>query len=109
MYVKDVARANLLALTAPWDKWGQVYNIGTGKELTAEEAGKIVCDVFGYKGKVEKHAQRTVDPNRFVFDVSKADRMLKFKAMWSFENALLDMKKEMDKKSVDSLLKNGTK
>src|SRR3990167_4829832 len=97
LYVKDVARANLLALTAPWDKWGQVYNIGTGKELTAEEAGKMICDVFGYKGKVEKHAQRTVDPNRFVFDTTKADKMLGFKAQWKFKDALVDMKEEMKK------------
>lgn len=98
LYVKDVAMANLLALTASWDKWNQVYNIGTGKELTAEEAGKIVCEVFGYKGKVEKHVQRTVDPNRFVFDTTKADKMLKFKSRWGFKEALLDMKKEMSLK-----------
>ena len=104
LYVKDVARANLLALEAPWDKWGQVYNIGTGKELSAEEAGKIVCEVFGYKGKVDKHAQRTVDPNRFVFDTSKADKMLGFRAQWKFKDALIDMKKEMDRKSIDNLL-----
>ena len=35
-YIADVARANLLALTASWDAWRQVYNIGTGEELTAE-------------------------------------------------------------------------
>ncbi len=98
LYVKDVAVANLLALTASWDKWNQVYNIGTGKELSAEEAGKIVCKVFGYKGKVEKHAQRTVDPNRFVFDTTKADKMLGFRAKWKFEDALVDMKKEMSLK-----------
>lgn len=99
LYVKDVAQANLLALTASWDKWGQVYNIGTGKELSAEEAGKIVCEVFGYKGKIDKHAQRTVDPNRFVFDTSKADKMLGFKAIWTFKNALLDMKEQMQWKN----------
>ena len=97
LYVKDVARANLLALTSPWDKWNQIYNIGTGKELSAEEAGKIVCEVFGYKGKVEKHAQRTVDPNRFVFDTTKADKMLGFRAQWKFKDALVDMKEEMKK------------
>lgn len=96
LYVKDVARANLLALTTPWDKWNQIYNIGTGKELTAEEAGKIVCEVFGYKGKVEKHAQRTVDPNRFVFDTVKADKMLGFRAEWDFKKALVDMKEQMN-------------
>ena len=90
-YIKDVARANMLALTAPWDKWNQVYNIGTGEELTAEDAGKIVCNVAGYKGDVEVKEQRTVDPQRFWFDCSKAETMLDFKAEFSFEDGLKDM------------------
>ena len=30
-YIKDVAEANFLAVTAPWDKWNQIYNIVTGE------------------------------------------------------------------------------
>jgi nucleoside-diphosphate-sugar epimerase len=91
-YIKDVARANLLALESPWDKWNQVYNIGTGEELTAEDAGKIVCEVFGYKGEIDIKEQRTVDPDRFVFDCSKAETMLGFKAEYDFRTGLEDMK-----------------
>lgn len=90
-YVKDIARANYLALTASSDKWNQVFNIGTGEELSAEEAGKIVCKIAKYKGKIEKKEQRTVDPDRFVFDVKKAEIMLGFKAEYNFENGLKDM------------------
>lgn len=104
LYIKDVARANMLALTAPWDKWNQIYNIGTGEELSAEKAGKIVCEVFGYKGKIKITPRRTVDPDRFVFDVSKAKTMLGFEAQYKFKVALVDMKKEMDKTVVNRLL-----
>lgn len=90
-YIKDVAKANVCALTAPWDAWNQIYNIGTGEELTAEEAGKIVCDVAGYKGEVEVKEARTVDPERFYFDVSKAERMLGFKAEYDFKKGLIEM------------------
>ena len=93
-YVKDVAEANVLALNASWDKWRQVYNIGTGEELTTEEAGQAVCEVFGYQGEIKKIEQRTVDPERFVFDCSKAERMLGFKAKYSFREGLEDMKNE---------------
>ncbi len=93
-YIKDVALANLLALTATWDKWNQVYNIGTGEELSAEQAGKVVCGLTGYKGKVERKVMRTVDPMRFVYDVSKAQRMLGFKAKYNFYQGLEDMLKE---------------
>ena len=90
-YVKDVARANYLALTAPWDKWNQVYNIGTGEELTAEDAGKIICSAAGYKGKIEKKEQRTVDPDHFVYDTTKAEKFLGFKAEFSFKKGMADM------------------
>ena len=99
-YIKDVALANYLALVAPWDKWNNVYNIGTGEELTAEKAGQIVCEVAGYKGKIEKKAQRTVDPGRFVYDCTKADVMLGFRANFQFADGLRDMfpKEETDDK-----------
>jgi UDP-glucose 4-epimerase len=92
LYVRDVALINQLALETPWDKWNQVYNAGTGQELTAEEAGQMVCDAFDYKGDIEVKEQRTVDPDRFVFDVSKAERMLGFKAKFTFRQGLEDMK-----------------
>lgn len=102
-YIKDVARANYLALTAPSDKWRQYYNIGTGEELTAEAAGKIVCDITGYKGKVEKKEMRTVDPERFAFDCSKADIMLGFKAEYDFKKGMQDMFAEMKESQVVEL------
>lgn len=91
-YIKDVAKANAMAVTATWDRWNQIYNIGTGEELTAEEAGHLICEAFGYNGKIEVKEQRTVDPDRFVFDCSKAERMLGFKADYGFEAGLQDMK-----------------
>lgn len=90
-YIKDVARANILALTASWDKWNQVYNIGTGEELTAEKAGELICKATGYKGKIEKKEQREVDPGRFVYDCTKASVMLNFTAQFSFEQGLAEM------------------
>ncbi len=90
-YVKDVAIANQKALEASFDKWNQIYNIGTGVEISAEEAGDMVCKMVGYKGEVEKHPMRTVDPQRFVYDTSKAEHMLEFKSKYSFEKGLEEM------------------
>lgn len=90
-YIKDIARANFLALTASWDKWNQTYNIGTGEELSAETAGQMICEATGYKGKIDRREQRTVDPERFVFDCSKAEKMLGFKSEYSFKAGLADM------------------
>lgn len=93
-YIKDVARANLLALEASWDKWNQVYNVGTGEEITAKGAGEAVCMASGYTGDTEIRQGREVDASRFVYDTSKAERMLGFKAEYSFEDGLKDMFKE---------------
>jgi UDP-glucose 4-epimerase len=94
-YVKDVAKANLIALTAPWDVWNNAYNIGTGEELTAEAAGKIICDVAGYVGGIKIKPQRMVDANRFFYDMSKSNQRLGFKADFNFKDGLTDMFKEM--------------
>lgn len=90
-YILDVARANMLALTAPWDKWNNAYNIGTGEELSAEDAGKMICDVMGYKGEIIRKEQRTVDPQRFAFSCEKAKKMLGFVAEYDFKKGLQHM------------------
>ncbi len=100
-YISDVAAANLAALNAPWDKWGQIYNIGTGEELTTADAGNIVCQVFGYSGAVDRVEQRTVAPDRFVFDCSKAEHMLGFKARFNFRQGLEDMRNEAGQQLQD--------
>lgn len=93
-YIKDVAQANLLALEASWDKWNQVYNIGTGEELTAEEAGRAVCESMGYDGRIDIRPGRTVDAQRFVFDISKAREKLGYEPQYDFKAGLADMFKE---------------
>lgn len=93
-YICDVAEANVAALKSPWDKWNHVYNIGTGEELTAEAAGRLICKTFDYAGKIDIRDQRTVDPDRFVFDCRKAEVMLGFKARYSFQQGLEHMTHE---------------
>jgi len=90
-YIKDIARANMLALTSPWDKWNQIYNIGTGEELSAEKAGEIVCKATGWDGGVQKVKEREVDPGRFVYDTSKAETMLGFQVEYNFERGIREM------------------
>jgi nucleoside-diphosphate-sugar epimerase len=90
-YIEDVARANLLALTASWDAWRTHYNIGTGEELTAEAAGRIVCEAFGYDGDIVVERGRSVDSARFVYDCSKASRMLGFTAEYDFARGIAHM------------------
>jgi len=91
VYVNDIAQANYLALTATWDKWNQIYNVGSGEELTAEQAGEMVCKVTGWKGGVEKKTARTVDASRFSFDITKIKTWLKYEPQFDFKHGLEDM------------------
>jgi UDP-glucose 4-epimerase len=91
VYIKDVAKANVLALTTSWDKWNEVYNVGSGEELTVEKAMGILKEVTGYDGYISEVGKRSVDPNRFFYDTTKAETMLGFKATYSFKDGLVDM------------------
>lgn len=93
-YEEDIAQANYLAITASWDKYNQIYNIGSGEELTAEKAGEIVCKVTGWTGGVEKVAGREVDAKRFIYDISKASSMLGYKPKFKFIDGITEMFKE---------------
>lgn len=94
-YIDDVARANVLALEASWDRWTEVYNIGTGEELSALAAGEVVCSAFGYSGDIDIREGRSVDPARFVYDTTKAAARLGFTARYSFAEGLADMRERM--------------
>lgn len=96
LYVRDVARANLIALEATWDKWNECYNIGTGEELTAKAAGDIICKAAGYDKGIEIRPGRAVDAERFVYDMTKANTKLGFTAEWSFEDGMEDMMREIE-------------
>jgi len=90
-YVKDIALANLTALEIDKEEaFNQAYNIGTGEELTTEEVFNILADRFDYHKEFEKFPIRTVDPLRFMFDVSKAEQVLGFKAKYNFKDGLDD-------------------
>lgn len=89
--VLDIVSANILALRASWDKWNQIYNVGTGEELSAEDAGKLICKILNYTGKIDIVSRRTVDPSHFVFDISKTKSMLGYSPKYNFEEGLKEM------------------
>jgi nucleoside-diphosphate-sugar epimerase len=91
-YIKDIAQANYKTLISSWDKWNNIYNIGTGEEITAQTAGETICRVWGYEGKVDTKEQRTIDAERFVYSIDKAKLMLGYEPQFTFEQGLEDMK-----------------
>ena len=89
-YIKDVVEANIRALECDKECFNQAYNIGTSEELTTIQVFEILKEIFGYNTEFERLPARSVDPLRFVFDVSKAERELGFKAKFNFREGMAD-------------------
>jgi UDP-glucose 4-epimerase len=80
VYVEDVARANLLAMTS--DVTDEVFNLGTGKETSLLELCRLTCELSG-RPDIEPEFQpaRKVNPvTRRLASVDKARDMLGFEA-----------------------------
>ena len=89
-YIEDVVNANIRALECEKECFNQAYNIGTGEELTTEGVFEILSGIFNYHKEFERLPARSVDPLRFVYDISKAEKMLGFKAKYSFKAGMAD-------------------
>lgn len=89
VYIKDVVTATLLALESP--HLNQVYNIGSGQEITIETTAQLCLEMLDSKLQIEYHKTRSFDPTRFIYDSSHAQKLLGFKAKWNLKDGLKDM------------------
>lgn len=87
-YIKDVVQANILALKS--DKLNEIYNIGTGEELTTEDVFNQLQKFFNYDKEFKRLPLRTFDPKRFVYDISKAKKLLNYNPQYRFEAGMRD-------------------
>jgi len=86
--IKDIVQANILALES--DRLNEVYNIGTGVELTTIRVFEILRDFFKYNKEFDIRPQRTVDAQRFAYDITKARNLLGYEPHYTFEQGLRD-------------------
>jgi UDP-glucose 4-epimerase len=97
IYVKDIVGAFIQAIKS--DKAHGLYNIGSGKGLTIEDEAKAIIKVFSPPGKPSKLVYRPdieeVRKVSCIFNISKAKRELGWEPHYSYEEAMVDYKKEM--------------
>jgi UDP-glucose 4-epimerase len=87
VYIEDVARSNVLALAS--DVSDEVFNVASGTETSLNELATALLRVMGSKLKPEYGPERKVNPvSRRLADISKAQRMLGFKAEVGLEEGL---------------------
>ena len=83
VYVGDVVRANVAALT---EGSGEIYAIGTGKPTSVNEIYRVMVEVTGFEAPITRAERRPGDAREVYFNPAKAKRDLG----WEAEVALLD-------------------
>jgi UDP-glucose 4-epimerase len=87
VYIEDVARANILALQS--DVGDEVFNVGSGTETSLKELAAALSTVMGSDLPPEYGPERKVNPvSRRLADVTKAERLLGFRARVGLEEGL---------------------
>lgn len=97
IYVKDVASAIGLAIGTPGIRG--LYNISSGRRLSLKEQAECIIRVFSPPGKPSEIRYQPDKPNlieSYVYDIGKARRAFGWQPKYSFEDMLIDYRKEMD-------------
>lgn len=87
VYIDDVARATVLALASEAE--GEAFNVASGTETSLNQLAATLIRVMGSRVRPEHGPERKVNPvSRRLADVSKAERLLGFKAGIGLEEGL---------------------
>jgi UDP-glucose 4-epimerase len=87
VHVEDVARANLLAASAP--ATDAVFNIGSGVETALKDLAEMLLSVMQSRVRPEHVPPRKVNPvSRRLASVADAERQLGFRAALGLEQGL---------------------
>ena len=86
VYVKDVARANILALKK--EASNQVFNIGSGRGRTINEVARILSEKVNPRTEFDYSPQQAGEPSDSIADISKAKKLLGFKPVENIEDKI---------------------
>ena len=92
IYVKDVAKANVLALDTVYTN--QAYNIGTARATSIRDVCEYCIEAMKSELKMKIEPARNFDYPIFVYDIAKARTLLHFEPQWNVLNGITDMTKE---------------
>ena len=85
-HVRDVVRANLLAMESDRVGKGEVINIGAGKNCTINRLAELM-------GGEVIHIAPRLEPHDTLADNSLARKLLNWEPMVSFEDGIAELKK----------------
>jgi UDP-glucose 4-epimerase len=95
VFVKDVARASVLASSVPISKDGDfdapAFNIATSAQRNVLDLAKAVGEVMGLKPRLEFSEPRPGELFRSALDISKAKSVLGWTPKYKFEDGLREL------------------
>ena len=87
-YVANVVEANLAATRAPKEACGEAFNIACGGKVTVNETIALINEFLGKNVKPKYLPRRPGDILHSHADISKAERLMKYKPKVSFREGL---------------------
>jgi len=91
VFVKDVAKANLLAMHAPQIKGGEVFNIATGESVSLLHLLNTIQDIEGTHITPSFGEERAGDIRHSSASISLAQSILGFKPDYSLHDGLKEL------------------
>jgi len=91
IYIEDVVQANRLALET--EHMRQAYNIGTGRATSIKDVSGLCIKAVKSNLTMELKPAREFDFPVFVYDISKAQTLLRFDPKWNLYDGIEDMLK----------------
>jgi UDP-glucose 4-epimerase len=85
VYVGDVVRANVLALT---EGSGEIFVIGTGKKTSVNQIYRSLVEVTGFEAPVTHAERRAGDAREVYFSPKKAKRVLGWEAQMTLVDGM---------------------
>ncbi len=84
VHVRDVVRANLLAMESDRAGKGEVINIGSGKNYSVNKIASLI-------GGPTVFMEPRVEPKKTLADISRAHEILGWKPEISFEEGIAEL------------------
>jgi nucleoside-diphosphate-sugar epimerase len=88
VYVKDVARANVLAAHAPNVGKGEIINIATGRSTSLLELLDVLSGITGVETEVDFAPERSGDVRHSRADISRAKALLGYEPATDLQQGL---------------------
>jgi len=91
IYIKDIIKANMLALNST-DAAGQVFNIGTGTNISVNQVAKVLKDALNKKRLKNVYSPpRAAEVKHGYADISKAKEILGYNPSFSIQSGLPEL------------------